>query len=524
MIVDARGLDPGSRLEADVCIIGAGAAGITLARALGERDVRVCLLESGGLEPDAESLSLNRGESVGLDYFPLSQARLRFLGGTTNHWAGWCRPLDALDFEVRDWIPHSGWPLRKSDLVPFYERAQPICQLGPYRYAARDWTGPGAPALPFASNRFLTRTFQLSPPTRFGETYRADLEKSETIRTLLYANCIGIQASPNGKSIARVQAATLTGRRFTATAKHYILATGAIENARVLLASGLGNANGLVGRYFMDHVEVPGALLLPSDPDSTLAFYRPHEAVDPASTERTSISGVLAMSPELQRDEKLASVASTELERMTLRERTDARFHESARGLEFASALAGVVSDVDAPSPPTGTRRAEAGRNLFRFSLFSEQVPNPDSRVTLSDERDALGMQRVRLDWQITDIERRSIRRAYALLAQSVGQSRAGRLRVDLPADEKAWRVSGQWHQLGTTRMHADPLHGVVDANCRVHGIANLFVAGSSVFPTSGTANPTLTLVALALRLADHVHGQLTGSAGRRARRGSLAG
>ncbi len=131
MIVDARGLDPGSRLEADVCIIGAGAAGITLARALGERDVRVCLLESGGLEPDAESLSLNRGESVGLDYFPLSQARLRFLGGTTNHWAGWCRPLDALDFEVRDWIPHSGWPLRKSDLVPFYERAQPICQLGP---------------------------------------------------------------------------------------------------------------------------------------------------------------------------------------------------------------------------------------------------------------------------------------------------------------------------------------------------------------------------------------------------------
>lgn len=199
---------------------------------------------------------------------------------------------------------------------------------------------------------------------------------------MLYANCIGIQASPNGKSIARVQAATLTGRRFTATAKHYILATGAIENARVLLASGLGNANGLVGRYFVDHVEVPGALLLPSDPDSALAFYRPHEAVDPASTERTSISGVLAMSPELQRGEKLASVASTELERMTLRERTDARFHEGAHGLEFASALADVVSDVDAPSPPPvpGGRKLAATSSASRSSRSRSPTPTVGSR------------------------------------------------------------------------------------------------------------------------------------------------
>ena len=168
MLVDARTVPANKVIETDVCIVGAGAAGITLAREFIGKPFRVCLLESGGFDFEESTQDLYRGNNAGF-HVPLSVARLRYFGGSTNHWGSYCRPLDEIDFETRDWVPHSGWPFKKSELDPYYDRAQSICQLGPYRYDPQFWqTQAGAP-LPLAGDRVVTSIFQMrDPAVRFG--------------------------------------------------------------------------------------------------------------------------------------------------------------------------------------------------------------------------------------------------------------------------------------------------------------------------------------------------------------------
>lgn len=162
MFIDARSIPQNQVIETEVCIVGAGAAGITLAREFIGQRFRVCLLESGGLRFDENIQSLYKGEIVGLPYTPLEAARVRYFGGTTNHWSGWCWPLDEIDFESRDWVPYSGWPFDKSHLNQFYQRAQPICQLGPYAYDASFWENEHMRRLPFKGENVVTKTFSLA--------------------------------------------------------------------------------------------------------------------------------------------------------------------------------------------------------------------------------------------------------------------------------------------------------------------------------------------------------------------------
>lgn len=517
MFVDSRTVAPDTVIETEVCLIGAGAAGMTLAREFIGQPFRVCLLESGGFESDQKTQSLAAGQTIGLPYYPLVTARLRYFGGSTNHWEGWCRPLDESDFERRDWVPHSGWPFPRSHLQPYYERAHPVCELGPFSYDPVALSDDRNRPLPFDGSVLEPRVLRRSPPTRFGAVYREPLKQAENVYAYLHANVLDIEASSSGQTVTRVRVGTLEGNAFWVQAKLFVLAVGGIENARLLLAAnrvqptGLGNQHDLVGRFFMEHLETRTGVILLSDPHLTLGFYRQRPVTQ--GTFRGTVEGALTLSRDTARRERLLNVSFTELVPMTPSSVEAAgQLGAALRHLKprtFWKHLKHVVSDLDHVF--IAARRKLEGRpaQFYRLGISCEQTPNPESRVTLSTVRDRLGMPQARLEWRLTELDRFTIRRSSELVAQEFGRAGFGRVKLTLPTDEPAWRVYGQWHHMGTTRMHDDPKQGVVDVNGRVYGISNFYVAGSSVFPTSGVANPTLTIVALALRLADHLKGVL---------------
>ena len=500
MFIDARTLDDGSRIDADLAIIGSGPAGISVARAMATPSLKVCIVESGGLEPEPEVQALYQGQNVGIEY-PMGTSRLRQFGGTSGHWGGFCRPLDPIDFEVRDWVPLSGWPFGREALDPYWEAASVTVETSPARYEDPDyWAAKtGANLLEWRGGRFMSRFFQFSPPTRFGQRYRAELAQSPDIRVLLHANVTNIAAVPSAAAVDHLDVRTLTGRRHRVHAKRYVLATGGIENARVLLLSndvvpaGLGNQNDMVGRCFMEHPHLGGfADIVVADLSRLPPIYREQVAVDG----RNARVCYVPRGDYLRRKRRLTASFTMSV--------------VDSLGPEQVAAdprLAGPLDMLEAARPFLGD--LPSGGVRLGIGCACEQTPNPDSRVTLSDETDALGLRRTRLDWRLTEQERRSLIANIVDLGSELAAAGVGRMRPLLP-DDGLWeqRVGGGSHHMGTTRISDDPTRGVVDRNCRVHGVDNLYVAGSSVFPTSGSANPTLNIVALAYRLADHLKGQ----------------
>lgn len=522
MFIDTRELPDDTDLQADVCIIGGGPAGMTIARELAGASIDVVLLESGGFEPDDATEQLNEGASVGFKYRDLARSRRRGLGGATGHWGGWCRPLDDIDFQAREDVPYSGWPISRADLDPFYERAQPICQLGPYQYDPRYWQTRGlGPFFDVRPGRLTNTVYQLSPPTRFGEVYRSDLEEAPNVRALLWANVVEIETGPDAGHVTGLRVATLTGRSITVRARRYALATGGIENARLLLASrsaapaGLGNDHDLVGRFFLEHPHVNVAFFQPTDPALDVRFYSRRQPFGPFGVigalmvpatylaEHRMLGFSAFLEPSFYRPESVIEAQAGDGYQSLL------ELVQAARGGPLPDLLEdiwNVIKDLDAVGQVTAWRLFDRGPG-YQLAVRTEQAPNPASRVFLSEEVDALGVPRVNLDWRLTELDFESVRLGWDLLARELGLAALGR--VFMPEDTviSPWqeRIWGGAHHMGTTRMADDPRAGVVDRNCRVHGIDNLFIAGSSVFPTGGFANPTLTIVALALRLADHL-------------------
>lgn len=522
MILDFRSLDPSSALEADLCIVGGGVAGIAIARELAGQGFRICLLESGGVDPEPETQALYRGENVGIPNFPLHGSRLRYLGGSSNHWEGWCGPLAEIDFEERPWIARSGWPFTRAELAPWYARANDWLGLGPFVYDDRildEWRSAGwaGSLAAFDPERVRAGYWRFShPPKRVGVAERAMLERETSLRVLLHANAIEFATDESGRRVRHVEVRSLDGRRGRVVARAFVLACGGLENPRLLLASrggshptGLGNARGLVGRSFMDHFQVDIAHLDASDPEA-LALAIPNPSEDPGSR------GVYySLAPSLQRRLEVPNSSAF----LGIAYGADEpRDEETVGALERLARRLGVGT-VAAPPPASAKRRIKA----LTLRCFGEQLPNPDSRVSLGTERDALGMPRLRLDWRLTETDRRGLR----VLAETLGTelARLGLARTRVAGflseerdSDPTWSddLLGGHHPMGTTRMSLRPEQGVVDATSRVHGVANLFVAGSSVFPTAGHANPTLTLVALAMRLADHLKQELRTQSGER--------
>ena len=516
MFVDARTVPDGSLVEADVCIVGAGAAGITIARELRARSLRMVLLESGWFTPDPATQSLYAGEIDGRRYFPLDSARTRHFGGTTNEWAGECRPLDALDFEQRDWVRDSGWPFGLAHLLPFYEKAQSLCQLGPFAYTAADWHEEGVRPIAVHGERIRSHAFHYSPPTRFGEVYRDDVARATDITAYLGANAVDLETLTPPAQVSGVRVACLSGSGFRVKARVFILAAGGIENARLLLMAnsvqpaGLGNSHDQVGRYFMEHLYLDRAATILARDGSISDF---HTSGHWSGGRR--VRGILGLSPDLQRRERLTNycaVLDVEPPRWAGRV-----WRSLLRALRRGPASAGVLAHLrtDLIRTAVAARLNIAGRepSVRRYLVKNvmEQAPNPESRIVLGSDRDQVGCPRVVLRWRLTAIDKRTAHRAHEILEEDLGRAGIGHLRSELGKEGDPWpsTLRGARHHMGTTRMHADPRRGVVDADCRVHGIANLYIAGSSVFPTSGSANPTLTVVALALRLAEYVRHRL---------------
>ncbi|MEX0601203.1 MAG: hypothetical protein WD205_11200, partial [Rhodothermales bacterium] len=322
MHTDARTLEDGNVIEADLCIVGAGAAGISMAMEFIGTPFEVVLLEAGGFQMDLDTQRLYAGKSIGEPYqVPLDVARLHFFGGTTGHWAGWCTTLDPIDFRKRDWVPHSGWPIERADLEPSYRRAHRYPELGDYAYDVADYETAGQAGqggldgqngqdgqdgdlalrrLPLDEARFWTKMWKISPPTRFGDRYRDDIVGAENVHLFTNAVATELLANEPVTAVDALRVQTLTGLEHRVRARHYVLACNAIQNARLLLASnrqapnGLGNDNDLVGRYFMDHFEMDGAQLVLADEDAA----RMYLITDPAHAE-------LAPSEALQEEHEL---------------------------------------------------------------------------------------------------------------------------------------------------------------------------------------------------------------------------
>jgi choline dehydrogenase-like flavoprotein len=513
MHIDARQLENGSVIEGDICIVGAGAAGISMALQFSGSSRKVILLEGGGFDYEERMQDLYAGTSSGQRYFPLRSIRLHYFGGTTGHWAGFCAPFDDIDFSEREWVPHSGWPIGKADLDPYYVKAHEILELGPYDYREEYWKPrmKGWNPLPFDRKVVWNKLWQFSPPTRFGKKYRDPIVQSKNVHLYTYAQVTNIHSDRSGKHIDSLTIKNHTGKEQTVRAKKFILACCAIQNARLLLASddsspkGIGNENDLVGRYFMEHIEMKSAELFLGKPDD-LYMYMWNFG--------TKVRSELAISPDHQK--KLAILNGTSsLSPLESAKKQKAFIDnwEDASG----NGMAKEMRELDVPS--AGDTKTEVDKALQKgyasFQLFTriEQAPNPESRITLGSEKDELGLRRAHLHWQFTDLEKRSIRAIHSLIGKEAGRSGVARVRLleylhDPQDDSWPSFTGGGWHHMGTTRMHSDPKKGVVDAHCKVHGVDNLYIAGSSCFTTAGAPNPTLTLVALSLRLAEHIRQQ----------------
>ncbi len=527
MIVDLGEGVPGP-LQADVAVIGAGAAGLTVARELLAGGLSVVLLESGGRDYEAATADLNRGEVVGEPYYDLHHARLRFFGGTTAIWGGRSAELDPIDFEQRHWVPWSGWPFGAEELRPWYRRARLVFER------PQDGAGPDGALLARIANRELAvrRWFIDSGFDRFAFHRNAELVNHPRLILALHATVREVVACASAEAIAHLDVRSPGGQRLKVQARAYVLAAGGLENPRLLLASrsviqaGLGNAHDLVGRFFMEHPHGRGGRIVDGRAWPLLQAFRKH----PMGKQETA--ALLTASPELQRERRVLNSALTIAVRppatgqhpllTTAYLAAKHRLDPTRRGRTFWKAYKSAGRrGRDLTGAFYWWARHQAGRGDIAVVLRAEQAPNPDSRVTLGTEMDATGMPRLRLDWRLSPEDRRSAAELVAAFGRRLAAVGGGAVEPApwLADESRNWvhdplvsvHPLGGYHHMGTTRMAEDPRRGVTDAWGRVHGIRNLYVAGSSLFTTGGWANPTLTVVALALRQADHLKQVLLG-------------
>jgi choline dehydrogenase-like flavoprotein len=536
MFRDARAIETGATITTGVCIIGGGLAGLVIARELSESKISSCVIESGGFDPDPETRDLYRGECVGIPYEFADGCRSRYLGGSTNCWGGWCRPMDPLDYEQRSWVAHSGWPFGPQELASYYERSQAILLLGINNYDTGYWTTAinrcDVRRYPLSGKTVVDGVSQFSPPLQAGKAFRAELRDSSTITVLLHANVTHILADATAANAQQVDVQTLTGRKLTVRARLFVLATGGIENARLLLtsnsqaAAGLGNGNDLVGRYFADHPRITSGWvhLRPEWKRNKLYDNKFQYQNNLLSAHGIRVAAQFAATPEVQERDgllnarlALTSIFPGEHDPAGWAIRRLRRRYEGAEspGRTIAQDLGTLAAH---PFMSMGFIAARLFQPQFlirglRMQATVEAAPDPDSRVTLADSRDQLNMPRVRVDWRLGDSVKRTFDRMFALLRDELETNNIARVDLDPEIGNGDWpdtfEREGNWHHMGTTRMHDSPRQGVVDRNCLVHGMKNLYVTGSSVFPTFSADFPTITLTALALRLSQHIASQI---------------
>ena len=525
-LVDARAIPSGSTLAADVCIVGSGAAGITLARELDGSPLSVVLLEAGSLkrDPDVEA------ESFAIDYVGLPHrnpipTRGRWFGGSTNLWFGRIARPDAIDFESRAWVPHSGWPLAYDHIRPWLHTAATILDVPHFDMIdVASWTSNPTIETFAGQGGAALEVFLWANGLFMGPRHRKRLEASRNVRLVLEATATELVPNEGSTLIESLAVCGPWNNRFAVNAAVYVLAAGGFENPRLLLAStrrspaGVGNGEDAVGRYYMDHPRGEGLAKIDLRGLAASQIQRLTMLGEKSRSAAGKVQFRVTFPTQMQREEELLNHA--------LHAHLVSGFHRSAgylrarrirnrlsrKWIEPGSSLAEDVTAAVRSGPELAYlgARTLAGR-AYPVELIlidqMEQEPDPSSRIVVDPRRrDRFGLPALVLDWRIAESTYRSQRRMHRLFKGIV--ERAG-IRtftsevLDRP-DERLdlWDMK---HPMGTTRMASSPKEGVVDADCRVHGVENLYVGGSSVFPTGGHANPTLLIVGLAARLARHL-------------------
>ena len=502
-------------VRADVCVIGSGAAGITIARCLDGTDTNVLLLEAGGLRRDcsAEDESF-RVENIGLQPNDEIESRGRWFGGSTNLWFGRIALPDPIDFETRAWVDNSGWPVSLDTLKQWYPVAADILGVRHLdRFDVSTWPSNETTRVFGEAVTTELRTFFWADAQNMAEAARPILERSRNVVTMTDAAVQEIVLNDNSV-VSALRVVGPGGVTFNVVASEFVLAAGGIENPRLLLAStsshsnGVGNEHDTVGRYLMDHPRGEGSgkvgLKGLTDKQRQLMSMLDERSDGPYGTTQLRVVFPQAM----QRREELLNhslhgyVLSDEhscagfASYKRVRERLGLR--RTGRPLHLLNDLASMSRDA-----PALARLLVGKAPATQFVVVDqmEQEPDPESRITVNHrDRDRFGLPRVRSDWRVGESTIRSQRRMHeifrdALAAEGVPfESRV--------LDGEDVRILDMKHPSGTTRMSASPRKGVVDADLRVHGVDNLSIVGSSTFPTAGNFNPTFLIVAMAARLA----------------------
>lgn len=465
--------------EVDVCVVGGGPAGITLALQLAEKGRRVALLEGGGLAYSEASQSLYAAETSGMNLYP-STTRLRFLGGTSNHWAGRCRPFELSDFATSPPTGVPGWPIGFDEFNRTLPAAMKILDLPENGFSANNPDMPGG--------RFIADRSAQSAPTRFGEKYLPGLKAAPNLHLYINCNLVDIIFDRASGAVSHMMVADYAGRRASLKAGRYVLATGAIENARLLLNSASLQAAGLqgmqwVGRCLMEHLNVE------------LGTFMPAEGIDASDLQYFTADALVA-----REGIGRGNIAFGQLSEVVSYGRT-AAIKTFMKNLACNLGVADKVQFIsNFHCPGAGT-----------IGTLLEQFPSPQgSRIELSDARDAFGLRKARVVWTLGPEDRKTVRTLALAVAKNFADAGLGfvKLHPSMTDDRMAMPVSPHAHHMGTTRMAKSPAWGVVDENCKMFGAGNLYVAGSSVFPTGGGGNPTMPLIQLALRLGNYlIHG-----------------
>ena len=519
-------------VTADVAIVGSGAAGQAAARRLLARGCSVVLIESGGTDHEDATADFNRGDIVGHEYHPLEHSRLRFFGGTTAIWGGRVAEYDAIDFERRDWVPHSGWPFGPVEIHGYLAEARSLLGVD-----GVDTARLARPELlqRLSSDELAVSWWSFDPIfDRFTIDRANDLDADPRCTSLLHATVRELVLAADAASVERLDVRTPSGRKIDIRARHFLLAAGGIENPRILLASnsvapaGVGNSYDQVGRYFMEHPHARGGRIVGNADWRWLASFAKRRI------NGVEVSPAITPAEALQRREGLLNSALTIAVRqpeggnhplpkrayLHVKHRT-APTRRGRSMWKMTKQLVRGYTGLTGPFHPWLMKRIS--RLDLSLVIRAEQAPNPDSRVRLSDKRDAVGMPRVALDWRLSAIDVDSVSGLVAALGRESARLGLGAVEPAkwLANPDKRWvsdelvsaHPIGGFHHMGTTRMAADPRRGVTDGWGRVHGLPNLHIAGSSLFPTAGWANPTLTIVALTLRTSDRIADELHSAA-----------
>ncbi len=522
---NANEIDEGESLDYDVCIIGSGAAGIAVAKEFSESNISVIMLEAGGIDFEDELQTDYTYNAVNGREGEWDFTRTRQWGGTTSVWYGRCTKLKPIDYEKRDWVPNSGWPIGPAEVEKFNGRALTTLQVSHQHAIDSAYWQKSETVNAFNSNDIDANVFLWSNPKDMAVAHHKSLGNSKSVTLCYYAFAQQVVPTENDDHIDSVLVKSANGKQFSIRAKHVVIAGGSIENCRLLLLSqknsphGVGNQHDNVGRYYMDHPRIEGmAKLMVNFENKNWPSLIRH--LDETITDAGNMQVFLSLSEQLQRKEKLLNhgtvfrsifkeqIASGYLAAKNLYYSVKGKDGNGIDYRDVANMLKGL------PKLAQTSLKQALGKPLTFSHLILidqlEQEPDRASRICLDSEKDRFGQQKTCIEWEIGQSTTDSLRWFHTALDKRLREINLGWVDSPMITDrDYVPEFTDACHPSGTTRMSSDPKTGVVDANCKVHGIDNLYIAGSSVFPTVGYANPTLTLVALGIRLADKIKSNL---------------